>query len=127
VKIKLVNDWEKNTAIEAVKEFTDETYGRDPMDGVKAEDMVKDMDWLFGSYTYESYSGDAFMLFKKDEKIFEVSGGHCSCYGLEGQWKPEETTLETISHRLKIGELGKTSYGNEFANELETFLSEVAQ
>lgn len=32
----------------------------------------------------------AFIIFKKDNKFYEVNGSHCSCYGFEGQWQPEE-------------------------------------
>lgn len=46
---------------------------------------------LYADYTYENYSGDAYVLgFDKEQnKFFEVHGSHCSCYGLEGQWEPE--------------------------------------
>lgn len=54
---------------------------------------------LFASYTYENYSGTAFVLFEKGGKLYEVNGGHCSCYGLEGQWEPEETSWESIKIR----------------------------
>lgn len=30
-------------------------------------------------------------------KLFEFSGGHCSCYGFEGQYEPEETTLAYLT------------------------------
>lgn len=33
---------------------------------------------------------------KKTKKLFEVHGSHCSCNGFEGQFKPEETTLEYL-------------------------------
>ena len=33
---------------------------------------------------------------KKTGKLFENHGSHCSCYGFEGQWEPEETTLEYL-------------------------------
>lgn len=56
-------------------------------------------DVLLAAYTYEDYSGDAFVLFRKDGILFEVNGGHCSCYGLEGQWEPEETTTECLLKR----------------------------
>lgn len=81
---------------------------------------------LFASYTYECYQGDAFVLFLKDNKLFEVNGSHCSCYGLEGQWDPEETTKEALMHRITEGYLGKT-YDNEniFANELIEVLKNV--
>lgn len=58
---------------------------------------------LFAAYTYEDYSGDALVVFRKDGRLFEVNGGHCSCYGLEDQWSPEETTTEALLHRLDKG------------------------
>lgn len=50
-------------------------------------------------YSYEDYSGSALVIFEKDGKLFEVNGGHCSCYGLEGQWEPEETSWAAIALR----------------------------
>lgn len=46
---------------------------------------------LYADYTYEDYSGDAYVLGYDKEKnqFFEVHGSHCSCYGLEGQWDEE--------------------------------------
>jgi len=55
---------------------------------------------LYGYYSYEDYSGEAFVLFEKDKKLYEVNGSHCSCYGLEGQWQPEETLVEAVEKRL---------------------------
>ena len=54
---------------------------------------------LLASYTYENYTGDAFVLFERDGQLFEVNGSHCSCYGLEGQWEPEETTKDALLAR----------------------------
>lgn len=72
----------------------------------KAEGMARDfeidvhaldsLNVLLATYTYENYSGEAFVLFEKDGALFEVVGGHCSCFGLEGQWEPEETTVEAL-------------------------------
>ncbi len=79
---------------------------------------------LLASYSYENYSGDAFVLFRKGGKLYEVNGGHCSCYGLEGQWSPEETAVDALMHRLEAGHLGKGDYdGNEFAKELRDVIS----
>jgi len=94
------------------------------------EDIMKDFEEvglavnvLFASYGYENYEGDAFVLFEKDGELFEVNGSHCSCYGLEGQWSPEETTIKALAHRLNDGYFGKSSYcGNEFNAELKEFL-----
>lgn len=55
---------------------------------------------LFATYTYEDYSGSAHVLFRREGKFFEVVGGHCSCYGLEEQWDPEEVTIEFLLQRI---------------------------
>ena len=88
----------------------------------------QDIEVLFASYEYAGYEGDAFVLFRKDGKLYEVNGSHCSCYGLEGQWEPEETTIEALEHRLKEGNLGNSRYGpNTFAFELTVFLQQLKQ
>lgn len=72
---------------------------------------------LLAYYHVGDYGCDssAFVLFEKDGKLFEVNGGHCSCYGLaekdwggenSTQWDPEETTVEALEHRLVHGSLG---------------------
>ena len=33
---------------------------------------------------------------KEDGKLYETHGSHCSCYGFEGQFEPEETTVEYL-------------------------------
>ena len=33
---------------------------------------------------------------KATGKLFETYGSHCSCYGFEGQFEPEETTVEYL-------------------------------
>lgn len=71
---------------------------------------------LLASYTYEDYSGDAFVLFERGGNLYEVNGSHCSCYGLSEsslsdytttQWQPEETTVEALRHRLEKGHVGE--------------------
>ena len=71
-----------------------------------SEDDLDGVEILVAAYEYEDYSGDAYVLFKRDGKLFEVHGGHCSCYGLEEQWDPEETTKDVILHRLENGTWG---------------------
>jgi len=77
---------------------------------------------LFAIYTYANYDGDAFVLFARDGQLFEVNGSHCSCYGLEGQWEPEETTVEAIRHRMTEGTLGSGNDWPAFKDELEAVL-----
>lgn len=109
-----LNDW-ADKGIERLKsdfEITD-----DELEGVEI---------LLASYTYECYSGDAFVLFRKDGKYFEVNGGHCSCYGLEDQWEPEEASLDELYHRTTKGTLGNYE-NNEFANELKAILFKLKE
>lgn len=62
-----------------------------------------DYEILVAVYSYENYEGSAYVLAKKDGNLFEVEGGHCSCYGLEGQWKPTEVSVEYLKNRLVHG------------------------
>jgi hypothetical protein len=73
--------------------------------------MATDKEVLFALYDRsEPYSGSAFVLFERDGKLYEVHGSHCSCYGLEGQWEPEETTWEALAMRLNSKRWGVVSY-----------------
>lgn len=56
---------------------------------------------LLAYYSYMNYTGEAFVLFEKNGKLYEVNGSHCSCYGLEGQWEPEEVCLQALIQRPK--------------------------
>lgn len=49
-----------------------------------------------GSWGCDSSS---FFLFRKGGKLYENHGSHCSCYGFEGQWEPEETTRASLLAR----------------------------
>jgi hypothetical protein len=78
---------------------------------------------LLASYETASYEGYAFVLFERDRKLYEVNGSHCSCYGLEGQWEPEETTVEALRRRMEEGKLGNGERNeNSFAYELRKVL-----
>ena len=78
---------------------------------------------LFASYGNDSYWGDAFVLFEKDGKLFEVNASHCSCFGLENQWEEEEVELKELEHRLINGTFGESyCFGNQFKEELKEFL-----
>lgn len=59
-----------------------------------------DRDILFAYYMYEDYSGRAFVLYRKTRVLYEAHGSHCSCDGLQGQWKPERTTWAALSIRV---------------------------
>lgn len=81
VYFELFNDWDD---IKKEYEMNDE----------KPEEV------LFAYYSYESYSGDSFVLYRNADKYYINEGSHCSCYGLEGQWTPEEYDKETLIKTL---------------------------
>src|ERR1035438_8964611 len=56
---------------------------------------------MFASYGGGSYEGDATLVWNRDGKFYESTGAHCSCYGLEGQFSAEETTLEALAAKGK--------------------------
>lgn len=80
---------------------------------------------LLAWYGYGNYDGEAFVLFERDDKLYEVRGSHCSCYGLEGQWDPEEVTVLELERRVTIGTLGNDTYSDSgvFAEELTELLN----
>lgn len=69
------------------------------------ESVLKGCTILFAAYEHE-YEGQALVVFRRNRKLYEVNGSHCSCYGLEGQWDPEVTTVEALRHRVEKGTLG---------------------
>jgi hypothetical protein len=77
---------------------------------------------LFASYSVGGYEGNAFVLFERYGKLFEVNAYHCSCYGLEFQFEPQETTIEALAYRLTNGTLGREGRYDVFADKLKWFL-----
>lgn len=57
--------------------------------------------FVYAYYSYEDYSGDAYLLFIENDKLYEVDAGHCSCYGLEDQFNPEEVPIEVLYDRIE--------------------------
>lgn len=68
---------------------------------------LKKLKIIVAAYDYGSggYEGYAFVLFKKDRKFYEVNGSHCSCYGLEDQWAPEQVSVAALKYRIANGKL----------------------
>jgi hypothetical protein len=63
-------------------------------------------------YGYGDYCGSSLVIFEKDGKLYEVNASHCSCYGLEGQWEPEETNWEALAMRGVDGECEGSAEAN---------------
>lgn len=68
---------------------------------------LKDEEVLIAVYSYEDYSGSAFVVYQRNGKLYEVHESHCSCNELE-TWEPEETTWAALSMR------DYSDYGHEF-------------
>lgn len=65
---------------------------------------------LYAYYDHESWGcdGDAIVIYRNGSNYYHVSGGHCSCYGLEDQWEPEE--YDSLDKLLAV--LGQIGYGS---------------
>jgi hypothetical protein len=101
-----LNDW-KDSGFEGM--ISDFAIDSEKLEGAEI---------LVASYSYENYEGSAYVLFRKGEKLYEVHAGHCSCYGLENTWEPEETTQEALQRQLEKGWLGH-------AEEIQAALPEL--
>lgn len=81
---------------------------------------------LLASYLRDEYYGEAFVLFCRGGKLYEVNASHDSVAGMVGQWEPEETIIEALQYRLDKGTLGSGTNGtNVFADELRFLLAEL--
>lgn len=69
------------------------------------------------AWYYTDNDGSAFVLLERDGKLYEVNGSHCSCYGLEGQFEPEKTSIKALEHRETYG-----TYFNMYGTELKKVL-----
>lgn len=58
---------------------------------------------IFAAYDSNGLNGLAFVLYKRNDKLYEVNGSHCSCFDLKRQWDPEKTTLQALMQRRFSG------------------------
>lgn len=93
----LLADWAGSTEADIFAEIEAPQYnwktgtsgweaGKGATDGIAILIAYKSV----GSWGCDS---NAWLLLRRtDGAMLEVHGSHCSCYGFEGQWSPEETT-----------------------------------
>lgn len=67
-------------------------------------EQLEGVEILYAIYDSADYEGWAQVIFRKDGKLYEVHGSHCSCYCLEDQWSPEETLVEALLMRPNVAE-----------------------
>jgi hypothetical protein len=83
----------------------EETQRAGMIDDFKTEEIPADAAILFAGYWYGDYDGSAIVLYQEGDKLFEVSGGHCSCNRLEGQWEHGgEVTAAALAMRPELDE-----------------------
>lgn len=85
---------------------------KDVQDNFEIQDEEPD-EVLFAEYGSECYSAAAAVIFRNGEKYYISEASHCSCYGLEGSWSPEE--YDSIDTFLKVLEM-KEAYSDEVEN-----------
>lgn len=80
--------------------------------------------FLASNYSCSGEMATTYGLFKKNNLFYEVYGTECSVWDFDGQWEPEEITLEAILHKINHGSLGSGSDYDEqeFATELKSFI-----
>jgi hypothetical protein len=77
---------------------------------------------LMAYYGYESYSGEAGVVYQNGTSYYVVMGGHCSCHGLEDQFTPTEYE----SKELLLACLKKESYyDNGLKNAINDLINEL--
>ena len=71
----------------------------------EAED--KDIVLCYANYWLGDYEGSATVFYyrKSTKKYYECHGSHCSCFGLEDQWREEEIVIKELENRLETGNL----------------------
>lgn len=69
-------------------------------------------------YGAGTYDGQSMVIFESSGILYEVIGSHCSCYGLEGQWKPEETDWRALRMRELDDYYDSEKQAGEYLKEL---------
>lgn len=84
---------------------------------------MKEPTVLFAAYDLPDYDGYSTVVYVKDGKFYYVQGSHCSCYGLEDQWDPEEMPLKVLLHMATEGLGMLNQYSGEFARAMEIVMA----
>lgn len=71
-----------------------------------------------------SYEGDAIVIYRRGTEYFINEGGHCSCYGLEGQWGPEK--YDSKEHLIAALEK-RNWYDSEKKGHVDTVLAQLRE
>lgn len=67
------------------------------------EDVAEPDEVLLAMYNIDGYEGSADVIYRNGDRYYWVHGSHCSCYGLEGQFDPEEYSADLLIEALRRG------------------------
>lgn len=72
--------------------------------------------YVWAYYSYEDYSGTSLVVYYQRGKWYYVTGGHCSCDGLGGQWDPMPFSPKEYKQAVKAGKhlFGYYGTGEDF-------------
>lgn len=80
---------------------------------------------LYADYDTPGYEGDARVVYRNGDVYYYVNAGHCSCYGLEDQFNPDEYTKDDLLAYLeKQASNSYSSMEKKMAIEVLKVLSE---
>lgn len=75
---------------------------------------------------YGCDSSSYFLLRDRKRKLFEVRGGHCSCYGFEGQWDMEQADISYLrSEKHYVGFGGYDGAANEHQRQINEVILQI--
>lgn len=75
---------------------------------------------IFAAYDCADYEGHANVVFVENGKLYMVTGSHCSCFGLEDCWEPEEMPIVALKKIALDGNLFNAGV-DEFKEILDRF------
>jgi hypothetical protein len=86
-----------------------------------SKEEVEKMNILIAYESVGSWGCDSsafFLLEEKESKqLYEVHASHCSCYGFEGQWKPEVTSAVYLLDKANNGHLFYTGGYDDYSDD----------
>ena len=90
-------------------------FSEDPSKIEEPEELI------FANYDGGGYDGYANVLFYDSGKFWYVTASHCSCYGLEDSWSPEEYSFKALR-----GQVDHKALILDACDRLEGDLSQLA-
>lgn len=77
-----------------------DAFSEDPSKIKEPEELI------YADYDGGGYDGHADVLFYDQGKFWYVTASHCSCYGLEDSWSPEEYSFKALRGQVERANSG---------------------